>query len=320
MSHLKKWKRKHKKKSIKGKIVYVLVASVLIILLLIYFLNTRNQTQTGETKLKAAIVDQLNISYPNQTFWQTAQNILSAEGYKVYYYYATLITVDFYRNLAAHGFDIIILRVHSALAQEQSDILALFTSELYDENKARTNYLWDVLASPPRLVKAHASAEEPEFFAITPQFIKDMPGRFDNSIIIMMGCDGLTYTTMADAFIKKGAKVYISWDGPVSASHTDHATTHLLRYLVTEKQTVRNAVTQTNNNVGADPSYGSKLSWYPSTEGEYHLSKFTERFAEEAQNPIMLTYLSKNSKFLENSAIFRSHYCNVFYVYNSILV
>jgi len=66
-----------------------------------------------------------------------------------------------------------------------------------------------------------------------------MKGTFQNTTIIMMGCNGLTYPYMAQAFIGKGVKVYISWDLAVSASHTDKATIHLLQRLITEKQTIK---------------------------------------------------------------------------------
>ena len=66
-----------------------------------------------------------------------------------------------------------------------------------------------------------------------------MKETFQNTTIIMMGCNGLTYPYMAQAFIGKGVKVYISWDLAVSASHTDKATIHLLQRLITEKQTIK---------------------------------------------------------------------------------
>jgi hypothetical protein len=70
---------------------------------------------------------------------------------------------------------------------------------------------------------------------------------------------------MAEAFIEKGAKVYISWNGSVSASHRDQATTQLLKHLITEKQTIKQAVTETMKEVGSDPAHGSILQYYPDT-------------------------------------------------------
>jgi hypothetical protein len=57
---------------------------------------------------------------------------------------------------------------------------------------------------------------------------------------------------MAEAFTLKGAKVYIGWKGSVSATHTDTATISLLQHLITEKQTIKQAVENTMKEVGTD--------------------------------------------------------------------
>jgi hypothetical protein len=65
-----------------------------------------------------------------------------------------------------------------------------------------------------------------------------MNDKFQNTAIIMIGCEGLNNTKTAEALIKRGAKVYIGWNGDVSASHRNKATTQLLTHL-TQNQTVR---------------------------------------------------------------------------------
>lgn len=98
-----------------------------------------------------------------------------------------------------------------------------------------------------------ARAQEEKYFGINPLFFKDaMNGRFCNTIIIVMGCDGLKYTSMADAFIGKGSKAYISWKGSVGVTHTDLATTRLLQNLFTERRRIGHAVTTPMNEVGSD--------------------------------------------------------------------
>jgi hypothetical protein len=97
-----------------------------------------------------------------------------------------------------------------------------------------------------------------------------MKGEFRNTIILMMGCEGLgyeelTYTDMAEAFVKKGAKAYISWDGTVGINHTDKATVQLLQSLIGNKRTISEALTQTMETVGKDPAYNSTLQYYPKT-------------------------------------------------------
>jgi hypothetical protein len=95
-----------------------------------------------------------------------------------------------------------------------------------------------------------------------------MNGKFQNTVIIMMGCQGLENTLMAQAFIQKGAKVYISWNQWVTATHTDTATTHLLQHLITEKQTIKQAIENTIKEIGPDPAYNSLLTYYPLEAGD----------------------------------------------------
>jgi hypothetical protein len=81
--------------------------------------------------------------------------------------------------------------------------------------------------------------------------------------VVLMGCDGLAAETIAEALVDKGAKAVVSWNGLVSASHTDSATEHLLRYFVTEGLPLREAVDKTAAELGPDPSYGSVLRRIP---------------------------------------------------------
>ena len=120
-----------------------------------------------------------------------------------------------------------------------------------------------------RVVYVRLPDSDSVYFGITPKFVTDsMEGRFNDTVIIAMGCDGLRYTTMAQAFVEKGAKTYISWNGSVSIDHTDDATISLLRHLITENQTVKEAVSQTMNEVGPDPTDKSILLFYPDRAGQ----------------------------------------------------
>lgn len=240
------------------------LALILATSVVAYALITKNtptnpfQPQT----LKAAIIDQLSLTYPNNTFWQTANTLFYNAGWRMYYYAGGAIsdTVDFYRNLPQQGFKIIILRVHTALNPE-TGTLALFTSEKWDDAKATTTYLTDILND--RLAKVSITENSTAYFGLTPNFIETMNGNFQDVIIIAMGCDTLTNTKMAQAFTEKGAKAYIGWTGPVSAPHTDAATQQLLTHLITEQKTIAQAIQETINEVGTDPTYKSTLSYYP---------------------------------------------------------
>lgn len=267
----KRGKRKGKRWTFKSKLTYGLIACIFVIscFLIYFFLTAENQTHLDVTP-KAAIVDHLSDSYPNQTFVETSKSILRNAGFKVYYYSKAAVDVGFYRSLPSRGFDLIILRVHSAV-NEESNLLVFFTSEPFNDFRARTTYVSDFLNDPPRLVRAMIYEGSDPYFGVTPSFVDSMKGEFDDTLIIMMGCNGLdpTHTSMAEALINKGAKVCIGWNELVSSSHTDHATTLLLQELLVENQTIQMGVEAANSQVGPDPMYKSKLSWYPFERGYY---------------------------------------------------
>jgi len=257
-------KRKLTKHVSRRKLTYGAAAFILLLLcfLVYFFLSSSIQNGDHTSQLKAAIIDHLSISQPNQTFIQTSTGILKTAGFDVYQYAGGghKSDVDFYRDLPTKGFKLIIFRVHSALhAGGESDFVVFFTSEEYSSGR----YFWDEYYGRLVICQFHVGEQE-KYFGISPRFVTDaMNGRFDNTIVIVMGCDGLTYTSMAEAFDERGAKVYISWNGPVGAAHTDMATIRLLQTLFTGGHTIEQAVSETMNEIGPDPIYGSTLAFYP---------------------------------------------------------
>ena len=211
---------------------------------------------------KAAIVDQLSLTEPNPAFVETETGVLRDAGYAVDYYPGDQVTVDFYRNLPTHGYDLIIFRNHAArrpdsLAARLPDEAALFTSETYDANK----YVDE--QDDLRLVKVSYPGGGDVFFGIRSDFItSSMKGKFDGTTIVLMGCNGLTTSRTAEAFVEKGAKAVVGWSELVSASHTDDATEHVVEHLVRDKESADQAVAEAMSEVGPDPVYGSKLLVY----------------------------------------------------------
>lgn len=258
--------RRKRRKRKSGKLIYGIVAVVIVFLcVLAYsFLRPTNQTNINqEFSYKAAIVDHLSLFEANSAFNQTASTILEEAGFTVDYIPCEEVTVNFFRNLPKHDYGLLILRLHSGI-RWGTESVRFFTSEPYSESK----YVYEQWTDQVGMVALYE--EGPFYFGISPEFVKSsMKGRFINTTIIMMGCDGLRYTDMAEAFIKKGAKTYISWDKGVLASHTDKATIRLLQHLITEKQTIEKAVTETMKEVGSDPQDGSILRYYPDSANNY---------------------------------------------------
>jgi len=278
-------RRKHRKS--RKKLAYWVTAVFFIFLcFLIYFsLHQSNRTSEGNAtpRVQAAIVDHLNFTgQSNPAFVEECINILKSGRLTWKYYRGEDVTVDFYRNLTSYGSSLIILRVHSAIMKTEEgavSILGLFTSErYYGPEDAYAKYPEDV--ADRRLVEAFFSPEERaqniSYFGIVPKFVeKSMIGEFKDTVVIMMGCEGLgyinttgarvPYTDMAEAFRKRGAKVYIGWDGPIGVNHTDQATLDLLQSLILEKRTIKEAVEE----VDTDPDYESVLKFYPEWAGSY---------------------------------------------------
>jgi hypothetical protein len=228
---------------------------------------------------KAAIVDQLSLTFPNPAFAQEARSMLEGAGYAVDYYPGEEATVEFYRDLPRQDYELLILRVHSALLKSLTprpgvsqavveraiaavkDNVFLFTSDPYSDAR----YLEEQTAL--RLVPVAYEEQALPFsgyFGIASDFVRfSMKGRFDGATVILMGCDGLTFDATAAAFIERGAGAVVGWKGLVSAAHTDAATESLLQHLVVDRHGLREAVTQAMTEVGPDPAYGSELLIYP---------------------------------------------------------
>ena len=249
------------------KLGILLVSVVLLSVSLAAGLLLSGLVTSGPSGLKtAAIVDQLSLTQPNQDFVASATNVLEQAGYRVDYFPGEEVTVDFYRDLPTHDYDLIILRVHSGIAEEtdlttgektKREYVSLFTGEPYRKGK----YPQEEIG---RLGKAEYYEGAPPLFGIGPDFITDsMRGSFDETLIIMMGCDGLRSQRTAQAFLDKGASAFVSWSRSVSASHTDVATERLLRKLLIDGLPVGDAVAQTAAEVGPDPVYGARLRVLP---------------------------------------------------------
>ncbi|MEM3726078.1 MAG: hypothetical protein QXK98_04350 [Candidatus Bathyarchaeia archaeon] len=237
--------------------LYVTFAVMIIFVsaILIYL----NQHQTPQPK--AAIIDQLNSSelspisrLPNQTFVEAAKELLH-QRFSHIDYYSDNATVEQYRLLPSLGYKLIIWRAHSAL--DPDNYTAICSSEKVVLGKYEQY-------SREQLKACEIAGDPVQYFAITPAFVKEcMSGRFEDTVIILMSCNGLrqNYFKTAEAFIEKGVKVFISWNWWINSSQNDHAITLLLQYLIGENDTIAQAVGKVNSHT----NWGASLSYQPET-------------------------------------------------------
>jgi hypothetical protein len=240
------------------RLIYATIAIITIIILAsIFFYIHPNQP----SQPKAAIIDQLSSSqlsagsqHKNETFVKEVKELLYKRFSEIDYY-SDNATVDQYSRLSSLGYKLIVWRVHSALDPE--NYVAICSSERYDPRKYEQY-------SVDQLKLCNITGDPYLYFAITPYFIKEcMSGRFEDTVIIFMSCNGLKegYYKTAETFIEKGVKVFISWDGWILPIDSDNAITLLLQYLINENNTISNAVNKI-------PKYSSPFG--PPSQLEYH--------------------------------------------------
>jgi len=210
---------------------------------------------------KAALVDQIALTNQNPEFADQALTYLREAGFSVDVYEGEEITVEFFRTLPEKGYQLILFRSHATnILNEtvQGGPVFLFTSEPYDKNK----YVKEQLANHIGRAKILYDDNSPLYFAIVSGFVRhEMTGRFDDTLIIIGGCQSLGTTDLAQAFIDRGASAVVGWNDWVELSHNDQALLHLLRGLTVEKLTLEQAVRKTMNEIGPDPTYGSTLTY-----------------------------------------------------------
>ena len=254
---------------------FCIVLAILILALSGLILFEACSTPSLKSEDKAAIIDQLYILQPNQDFIRQITQALSNYGFTVDVYRGEEVTVDFYRNLPTYGYKLIIFRVHSGLLGVDPKVVNktwLFTAEPY----SKTRYVAEQLTD--QLTYAKTSDDAPWVFAISAKFVTEsMENRFNNTAIVMMGCDCLHFQDLAQAFIQKGASTYIAWDVSVLLDYVDDTTVTLIEKLCSEEITIREAVAQTMKEKGPDPKHGAVLKYYPAesrdkTIGELLLS------------------------------------------------
>lgn len=244
------------------RLIYALVATAAIIFIIAGLIFRIYFNYPGQPK--AAIIDQLSslqlaeISrHENQTFIQATEALLS-NRFSVIDYYKDNATVEQYKRLASENYKLIIWRAHSAL-DETCKFIAISTSE----KSSSANY--DQYLNDGYLSLCNITGDSNLYFGITPKFVKElMVGRFEDTVIIFMSCNGLKqgYTATAEAFREKGAKVFISWDGWVDKTENDNSIALLLNYLINDNNTIREGVDKIPERL--NPDYGpAKLSYSP---------------------------------------------------------
>ena len=223
----------------------------LVFILAVMYLDVSHRVVRVESAVKVAYIDPLHAENPG--FYEDIHALFSGERYVFEPSLGENVTVEHLRRIPK-GYDLIILRVHSTVNDE---MVWFFTGEEYSQDK----YVLEQLAD--EVHPARPSLGSRRLFAVGADFVNHfMKDRFRGSTVLVMGCDGIRSTDLAQAFIDNGAELYISWDGPVTLGHTDLAFSCLLRAMIEEEMSPEDAMIYAINIVGRDPDYNSSLSCF----------------------------------------------------------
>jgi hypothetical protein len=253
--------------------------------------------QATKFSMKAVIYDQLGQDFPNPQFVDNVTSMLSAAGFTVTYYESQSVNVTLLSRLAKDDYGIIILRNHSALRIDNSTV-DLFTSEEFTLDKyaekvndgqlSNGSYLWN---------------RDKHYFAVTYNFIDNLEGAFPRSVVVAMGCWSLKpgAEQLANAFINKGAEVYIGWTDMVEPSHTDSETIKLLRMLLEGNQTIEDAVYSTEPDYSFPPAR-STMGFYRQTSavGNLRISDLIAEARNTTASKLQLMILDFYSDSMPN--------------------
>ncbi len=225
-------------------------------------------------ELRAAIVDQLYNVRSNQAFIGRTTQQLEDYGFEIDVYQGDDVTVNLYQNLPSYGYRLIIFRVHSGVligTEAVANKTWLFTNEPY----SRTRYYFGQLRG--QLTHGTINEDIPSVFTVGAKFItQGTKGQFANTAIIVMGCAGYGFEDLAQAFIEKGASTYMAWDASVGLRYVDDTTTALIEKLFLKELPIAEAVSETMEEKGADPTFGAVLKYYPLASGDKTLGQLID--------------------------------------------
>ena len=260
---LREKKRRAKRKNIK--LLLVIITIISLSTALSYALHSTS----SYSKLKTAlIIDGLSVEFNDRKFTNQIVQYFKTAGYAVEICNGTEVTVNTYRRMFNEKYKVIVLRVHSAPGDGiivPKDAIVFFTAEPTTIKKYFAEQLMGFV------VKARTLTRGESFYAITPSFIRNAPGKLENAVIIVLSCYGTLGGITVREFLDKGAMAYIGWDGEVSPEYMDKAGLFLVENLVKHHLSIEEAVRKTMEEIGPDPFFGSYLKYYPPNAGSYKL-------------------------------------------------
>ena len=258
--------RKKTKKIIETSIT---LAFIIITAISVYYILTPQENKTSK---KAIILDSLSDEVPDNGAIKEIAKILQENGYNVTIITGKNVTVDTFRNLTSYT--LIIIRSHGGYLKP-GDVVGnvkftdinpvIFTAQKYKPCIiTNCEYLQERLKG--EVTGGTTTTFKKIIYTLTPLFIEHLPGKFkDETTIILASCYGLKSDKLAKAFIKKGAKYFISFEEKVTPQYLDQILKIIIKNKFVNGMTWKKAIQITNDTFGPDPVTRQKIKIYKKT-------------------------------------------------------
>ena len=220
---------------------------------------------------KAVIIDQLHYDFPNESFQENATKILMEGGFEVDLVTTDDITVDFYKELPTMDYEFIVLRSHSLAIYDDKPSSWIFTGEKYQKGKYTQEQLFGMLSPGVPFRQGQISqmtqgdAKGERLFMIGSKMVDEMMvGQFPGTQIILGGCDTMSHSYLAEAFVKRGASSVVGWNGLVELRDNDAVMLSLLNDIFNDDMNIDDAVEKVMQDYEGKTYYGTKLKYFSS--------------------------------------------------------
>ena len=252
---------------------------VIVIILASYFIYSTwyrrtNTSTTIEVSVprSAIIYDSLYREYPNPEVIENVTRILREHNVTVKVYLgkdAGLIPL-----YSLNKYDLVIFRSHGGYNSDPSNGMPLgayiFTGIHFDE-AVRTygdiifkyhdeRYIVKGVIPPPNIkLTPEVLKKLPRYVVLSPWFFRDKVPIKRGSIIVFFGCYGLDDDRLAEVFLEKGARAFISWRGNITWTYMDEILDDLVALLLKYFDKPEKAVEIINEVYGPDPATNAAL-------------------------------------------------------------
>lgn len=262
--------------------IYIIISIITILLIIITLLYLQWQypspLTTSTTTIhspqinRVLIYDSLAREYPNTTVINVLRNTFKEYGYEIDIYIGKNATLDPLFNIDKYS--IIILRAHGAYNSDPlinkplgsyiytgvyiDEAIKIYGKDYVDKMLNSNMIVLGVIPPPGTKLTKELIERLPKYVVVSPLFFDKNIKRLPESIIVFTGCYGFDDTILAEIFVKKGAKAYISFKGNVTWPHGDAVLDTLMRIYLTTHD-ISKAYYSLKNMLIMDPITGAEL-------------------------------------------------------------